>query len=440
MGIVGSCLGSCVGSAFCSMQVKSKTAKYPYIIFVALNVVLSIVMSYLGADKITSIGGFDITFCPSQDNADHCLGNSSVFRISFAMSIFFALHAIFSRCWLGCHYVCWPLKVLIYAGGLTGTFFMEQDVFEGYAELARFVSVLFILAQVILLIDFAYAWNENWVSHETKFYYTLIVIVAVASYIGAIVWWSLLFVYYTSDAACHTNKTFIALTIIFCVAFTAISISEWCKHGAILPSAVVTLYCTYVLYSALSSDPSECNSLRPQRNSPAQWIGLVIAVFAIAYAGYNVSNNSKRLFGGGNSSENEDALTGDIPVGTTSRDKGDDDLEEGGKPTKEKDLPDDLEGEISLSPDQEAAARKEAMIFHFVMLAASMYMAMILSNWGVDTDALNEGGSGISDNDAARLLQLSDTSVWVKIASQWATILLYVWTLVAPYIFTNREF
>ena len=39
----------------------------------------------------------------------------------------------------------------------------------------------------------------------------------------------------------------------------------------------------------------------------------------------------------------------------------------------------------------------QAMIFHLIMLAAAMYMAMILSNWGVDTDALNEeDGSGKS--------------------------------------------
>ena len=33
-----------------------------------------------------------------------------------------------------------------------------SQVFTGYAELARFVSIIFILAQVILLIDFAYAY------------------------------------------------------------------------------------------------------------------------------------------------------------------------------------------------------------------------------------------------------------------------------------------
>ena len=32
------------------------------------------------------------------------------------------------------------------------------------------------------------------------------------------------------------------------------------------------------------------------------------------------------------------------------------------------------------------------------------------------------------------------TSLWVKMLSQWATFLLYVWTLVAPRCCPNREF
>ena len=84
-------------------------------------------------------------------------------------------------------------------------------------------------AEAFPLCDLGFcSWNENWVSQESNLYYTLIVVVAVAAYIGAIVWWSLLFVYYTSDAPCQNNKTFIALTIIFCVGFTVLSITEWC--------------------------------------------------------------------------------------------------------------------------------------------------------------------------------------------------------------------
>lgn len=55
------------------------------------------------------------------------------------------------------------------------------------------------------------------------------------------------------------------------------------------------------------------------------------------------------------------------------------------------------------------------MIFHLVMTAAAMYMAMLLSNWGVDADAFNAGNSD--------LLTVSNESLWVKISSQWVTIL-----------------
>lgn len=32
------------------------------------------------------------------------------------------------------------------------------------------------------------------------------------------------------------------------------------------------------------------------------------------------------------------------------------------------------------------------------------------------------------------------TAVWVKISSSWIGIVLYVWTLVAPLVLTNRDF
>lgn len=65
--------------------------------------------------------------------------------------------------------------------------------------------------------------------------------------------------------------------------------------------------------------------------------------------------------------------------------------------------------------------------FHLIFALASMYIAMLLTGWGVaeqEKDRLDVGW----------------TSVWVKVAAQWATGGLYCWTLLAPALFPDREF
>lgn len=38
------------------------------------------------------------------------------------------------------------------------------------------------------------------------------------------------------------------------------------------------------------------------------------------------------------------------------------------------------------------------------------------------------------------LINVGWTSVWVKVVSQWVTVGLYCWTLVAPVLFPDRDF
>uniref|UniRef100_M4BDY2 RxLR effector candidate protein n=1 Tax=Hyaloperonospora arabidopsidis (strain Emoy2) TaxID=559515 RepID=M4BDY2_HYAAE len=64
--------------------------------------------------------------------------------------------------------------------------------------------------------------------------------------------------------------------------------------------------------------------------------------------------------------------------------------------------------------------------FHVLMVLASLYMAMVLTNWG------SFDGSSSSDD--------AVFSMWVKVISQWVASGLFLWTLVAPAVFPDREF
>lgn len=65
--------------------------------------------------------------------------------------------------------------------------------------------------------------------------------------------------------------------------------------------------------------------------------------------------------------------------------------------------------------------------FHLIFALASMYSAMLLSGW-------------TSSSENSDLIDVGWTSVWVRIGTEWVTAGLYIWSLVAPLIFTDREF
>ena len=66
--------------------------------------------------------------------------------------------------------------------------------------------------------------------------------------------------------------------------------------------------------------------------------------------------------------------------------------------------------------------------FHLIFSLASMYSAMLLTGWSTSV-----GESG-------KLVDVGWPSVWVRIVTGWATAALFVWSLLAPALFPDREF
>ena len=78
---------------------------------------------------------------------------------------------------------------------------------EGYREASRYLSMLFLWLQILLLIDFGYTWNESWVAKdeasesESWLSWKLAILVcALGLYVGSICIW----VY---SSAPHTQRT-----------------------------------------------------------------------------------------------------------------------------------------------------------------------------------------------------------------------------------------
>jgi hypothetical protein len=66
---------------------------------------------------------------------------------------------------------------------------------------------------------------------------------------------------------------------------------------------------------------------------------------------------------------------------------------------------------------------------NLILGVVSCWFAMALTGWG----SIQSGG------DAANP-QVGEVSMWMIIASQWFALTLYLWTLLAPKLFPDREF
>jgi serine incorporator 1/3 len=75
-----------------------------------------------------------------------------------------------------------------------------------------------------------------------------------------------------------------------------------------------------------------------------------------------------------------------------------------------------------LSKGISSEMQPEPWQFYLMMFLGGAYMAMVLTDW----DSSSSSSNGVS--------------MWVKIVAQWLTMLLFLWTLLAPKLFPNREF
>ncbi len=104
----------------------------------------------------------------SMCNSSTCEGNGSVYRVSFLLFAFELLHVfIIGAGAVDFHSMCFALKFFAFAGALTLTFVLgdgdaSNQFFYGFAiYFARYVSGLYLLLQIMILIVFGHNINET---------------------------------------------------------------------------------------------------------------------------------------------------------------------------------------------------------------------------------------------------------------------------------------
>jgi len=375
-------------------------------------------------------------------NCSEAVGYLAVYRICFVVCLFFLLMAVImigvksSRdARAGIQNGFWGLKYLIVIGGTVGAFFIPEGNFgPTWMYFGMIGGFLFILIQLILIVDFAHSWAEAWVGNyeetESRGWYFGLLGATFLCYALSITGIVLLYVFFTKSDDCSLNKFFISFNLILCFliscASIAPSVQEHLPRSGLLQSSVVTLYVTYLTWSTLSNSPdSDCNpgllgivgagktaSSTQMGFDKESIIGLIVWMLCVLYSSLRSASKSSRI------TMSEHVLAkdeGDSKNGYSSI-PGESDAERGHNT-----------GDGKVWDNEEDGTAYNWSFFHIVFALATLYIMMTLTNW-------------YKPNSSLQTLNANAASMWVKAISSWICVSLYGWTLVAPMVLRDREF
>lgn len=405
-----SCLLSCCASLTCgccssvASGITNKSARIAYCAIFGASLILSWILREVASPLLQNLSWIN--------NADHTkewYQTSTVLRVSLGNFLFFTVLALIMigvkdqndkrDSW---HHGGWTFKLVVWFLLIILMFFMPNAVVDFYGLISKFGAGLFLLVQVVLLLDFTYTWNDAWVEKDEQKWYIALLAVSVGCYIAAFTFSGLLFIWFNpSGQDCGLNVFFLVMTIILGFTFAVIALHPK-VNGSLLPASVISVYCAYVCYTALSSEPRDyvCNGLHKSKavNVGTLVLGMITTVLSVLYSALRAGSSKAFL-----------SPPSSPRAGASNPLLNSEDTESGKK---------DLESRpVSYS----------YTFFHLIFALASMYSAMLLSGW-------------TSSTDSSDLIDIGWASVWVKICTEWVTAGLYIWSLIAPLLMPDREF
>lgn len=195
---------------------------------------------------------------------------------------------------------------------------------------------LFILIQLILMLDFAHSWAESWVekmeNDESKWWYvgtcslqikqiinskwhsnngyinefrffTGLVFFTLLHYILAAAGFVLFYMHYTAEEGCGLQKFFISTNLAVCIFLSVLSIlpavQQAQPRSGLLQASLITLYTMYLTWSAMNNSagtqckPSMSLSKDGGYLDVNPLVGLVIWFACVLYSSIRTANNSQ---------------------------------------------------------------------------------------------------------------------------------------------------
>nr|XP_042697693.1 serine incorporator 5 isoform X2 [Chrysemys picta bellii] len=419
-------LACCCGTAACSLCCKccpkikqSTSTRFMYALyFILVTLICCIMMSRTVATEMKERIPFYEHICKGIKAGETCeklVGYSAVYRVSFGMASFFFIFFLLTikinnskSCRAYIHNGFWFIKLLVLAAMCSGAFFIpDQDTFlNAWRYVGAAGGFLFIVIQLILLVEFAHKWNKNWTAGTThnKLWYGLLALGTLVLYsvaVGAVI---LMAVFYTRSEGCTYNKILLGVNGGLCILISLVAISP-CVQSLLDENQKNITICVPDFSPGLHRDENLVTGL-----------GTALLFCCILYSCLTSTTRSS-----------SEALRGIYATPETEVARccfccapdGDADTEEH---VEER-------GGQTVIYDEKRGTVYSYAYFHFVFFLASLYVMMTVTHWfhyeGAEIEKFFSGTWSI---------------FWIKMASCWVCVLLYLWTLVAPLCCPTRQF
>lgn len=440
----GNLCNACLGTTL-----QGTTGRKRAVLLLAITIVLSLFFQYKVAPSIVLNEGWiwkcyravpgmgkmvykawKDPYCESyEDQVVQCAGNAGVFRPTSLATLFFLVSAVATKLVPAINREAWLSKYTVFFFGIFFTMLIPNaPLFIGFfLWFARLGATVFVLLQQVILIDIAYNWNEDWVEKSNECdrlsygsgqkWLRAIVSACVGLYSLAIIGISLL---YRHFQGCPENIWVITLTLLGILAMTGIQLSG--HEGSLLTSGVMSLYAAYLAFSIVSKNPNgACNPRLGHDDSWGIAIGLALTFLSLAWTGWSWSAEQRLNVQGvqapttmspASTAPNPDTINLDVPF-----------LDPDEQPTS---------GIVTEQNTADPNFGTDLWKLNVVLALISCWVAMTLTGWGTIEEI--ENGSNAANPQVGRW-----NMAMIGI-SQWLAIGLYIWTLVAPRVFPNRDF
>jgi len=122
--------------------------------------VLAVILRYWGQEALPWVSQIS-----SGCAAGQCYGAQAVYRVSLALAVFFSLMTALTFLLPVTHLAGWLVKLLLFVAFLGLSLLIPNANMTQYADAARVFSVVFMLVQVLIIIDCAYNLHEWMMQH-----------------------------------------------------------------------------------------------------------------------------------------------------------------------------------------------------------------------------------------------------------------------------------
>lgn len=387
-------------------------------------------------------------------NKTHCLQIGFIARMSFILTIFHAFIFIVTLArneMAGAfHDGCWGFKSFLVGACFVGSFWIDSSFFTTFANIAKYVSVVFLVYQALLMLVVSYKINGTLVSNyekdEGKCSAIILMLVTLCVTAGNGFW---IVLQYT-QFKCAYNITFMTITMLGIIVMYGLVFLRTRADASILTSGIAALYCLYLQWSALSSDPNtECNHLRGSGGNDFFQIGLgifftLLSLFIISASTAKKGQGADHLMEEAEEEKKEGELTEEQVQLAHERQAGiavqpgQKNQDGTGAPAVQHRTRDDGndsdDGETLHDRRGQGKAKfaisPQTIQFQLLLILSSVYYCMLFTNW------MNpELFTSKSDTDKKAM-----GTFWLKFVCEWITMFIYVFSLVAPLIFRDRDF